>query len=585
MKIAIANSVGLDCDGYTIIHSPSRWSWGQKNNAHAFTYYPWELCYTSSLLKKETDFNVRFFDGCLHKMNLQSYIETLSFFKPDLLVMDPSARTIAVDRELMLAMKRCFGTRLAVGGSYAAAFPEEVSSWADYVMLGEYEFTVLAISRGEKNIPGLYPGVPHPLIDINLLPLPEDDDVSRLDYAIPPEPNCEYIEIQAYASRGCPFHCNFCVCGNLSYEKPNWRSRDIDKIIYEIKHLKQKYPIMEGIFFDEEMHNMKKSFILDLSDSIIKNGLDNLKYNAMCAYFCMDGDMLEAMKRAGYYKVRIGIETASRDVALLADMKQKYNRTTLENVLKTAYEIGISVYGTFTVGLRGADYEKDIETGEMLKSYVKSGWIKDVQVSINTPQPGTPFYKWADENGFILTKDWNKYDGGARAVVDRPNYRHFMVEKAFKNVLACYDEGLYLRNHHQLESSIISSLKFLRLDMKKVLIFRSNRMWQIKILILALKKYREDLIIDIIAQPEVIDELKNNGSINKVFNYDAGFFNEKNFFGLFSEEELKNVYDEIFVPINNKTSAGYESIYNISERISDKILTMFPDGKIEIYKK
>ena len=110
-------------------------------------------------------------------------------------------------------------------------------------------------------------------------------------------------------------------------------------------------------------------------------------------------------------------------------------------------------------------------------------------------------------------------------------------------------------------------------------------MWQIKILILALKKYREDLIIDIIAQPEVIDELKNNGSINKVFNYDAGFFNEKNFFGLFSEEELKNVYDEIFVPINNKTSAGYESIYNISERISDKILTMFPDGKIEIYKK
>ena len=61
MKIAIANSVGLDREGYYIIHSPSRWSWGQKNNKNAFTYYPWELAYTSSLLKRETDYEIRFF--------------------------------------------------------------------------------------------------------------------------------------------------------------------------------------------------------------------------------------------------------------------------------------------------------------------------------------------------------------------------------------------------------------------------------------------------------------------------------------------------------------------------------------------
>ena len=50
MKVAICNSVGIDADGYAMIHSPSRWTNSTKD-LNIFTYYPWELAYCSSILK------------------------------------------------------------------------------------------------------------------------------------------------------------------------------------------------------------------------------------------------------------------------------------------------------------------------------------------------------------------------------------------------------------------------------------------------------------------------------------------------------------------------------------------------------
>ena len=64
MKIVLANSIGIDRHGYYIIHSPSRWSEGVRNAYHWFAYYPWELAYLSSLLKKNTQHQVALVDGC-----------------------------------------------------------------------------------------------------------------------------------------------------------------------------------------------------------------------------------------------------------------------------------------------------------------------------------------------------------------------------------------------------------------------------------------------------------------------------------------------------------------------------------------
>ena len=66
MKVAVCNSVGIDADGYAMIHSPSRWTNSTKDH-NIFTYYPWQLAYCSSILKRDTEHEVKFFDGCLEK--------------------------------------------------------------------------------------------------------------------------------------------------------------------------------------------------------------------------------------------------------------------------------------------------------------------------------------------------------------------------------------------------------------------------------------------------------------------------------------------------------------------------------------
>ena len=97
---------------------------------------------------------------------------------------------------------------------------------------------------------------------------------------------------------------------------PNWRPRGTPRTsILELQTLRAKYPQLEGIFFDEEVHNGSKKYILELTRAIRENGLDDLKYDVMCGQWPMDEEVLDAMKSAGYYMIRLGIETAGEHAA------------------------------------------------------------------------------------------------------------------------------------------------------------------------------------------------------------------------------------------------------------------------------
>ena len=105
MKVAVCNSVGIDADGYAMIHSPSRWTNSTKD-LNIFTYYPWELAYCSSILKRDTDHEVRFYDGCLDKLDHDAFVKKISDFAPDYLIMDCATRTINADSRFAKELKK-----------------------------------------------------------------------------------------------------------------------------------------------------------------------------------------------------------------------------------------------------------------------------------------------------------------------------------------------------------------------------------------------------------------------------------------------------------------------------------------------
>jgi radical SAM superfamily enzyme YgiQ (UPF0313 family) len=134
------------------------------------------------------------------------------------------------------------------------------------------------------------------------------------------------------------------------------------------------------------------------------------------------------MYQAGYYKLRIGIETASEKVAQAMRKKIEVNR--LVDNLKVAKSIGMKMYGTFTFGAPESNREEDLKTVRLIKYLLEEALLDDLQISICTPQPGTPFHQMAKERGFLLTEDWVQFDG-VRAVVSYPDYPAQEIEEVF----------------------------------------------------------------------------------------------------------------------------------------------------------
>jgi len=583
MKIVIANSVGVDTNGYHMVHVPSRWSLGVKNHTNC-SYYPWELAYTSSLLKQETNHEIKFLDGVLNAWDFDTYIQRLREEKPNWLVMESSTRTIREDLRLAEAIKKEFKTKVIMTGQHPMANPEEVLKVADFVCVGEYEFAVLDLVRGKdpKIIPGVYPNSRGELPDINLLPFPEDDDVRRIDYH---EPNCRFRQIQMYGSRGCPRRCNFCAAATLYYDQLNWRPRNIDSIIQEIKGLKDKYPEMEGIFFDEETHNIQKNFNIQLSQEIKKSGLDDLKYEAMCEYISLDEEALVEMKSAGYYKIRFGIETGSDHVAEQMTLGKKHNIKKLRSILNFGKNIGMLFYGTISVGGLGSSPEEDQKTVDLVYELASNGLMQEIQVSINTPQPGTDFYNSCIEKNLIKTQVTNdNFDGNGHVVVEYPNYRAEEIQKKQHEALDAFDRGKAKTDAKTFMEIAKDSFKSIPQN-STVLVLRSARLWMVQIIITAMNQYRKSNV-DLLGQNSIVKELESNSGIDRIYNYGDGFFSLETIESHLMEQLRSKAYEYVLLPMANNHLEGYRNVLDVALSIEPKvILGVYPEGNVFVIKE
>lgn len=444
-----------------------------------YTYYPRDLAYLSSLLKRNTDHNVKLIDGCLLRYDKEKYAEVLINEKPDWLVFENSTRTFGEDEWIARKVKEETGTKVMITGQHVTAFPEEGLSFADTVVQGEFLKSALDFFKNGAKPKKLIPFDLSGLIDVKDLPFPEDDDISRYEYAQNSDLVCEYREIQIYATRGCPYGCIYCVARHSYFGGPQFRTRPVDDVIAEIRLMDEKYPDLEGFFFDDEIHNSNIRYTKELAQAIIDAGLNHFKYDAMCAYNTFDDESLELMKRAGYYKVRLGIETASDISADQMGLKGKYRPEKLYKILEKAKSVGIKVFGTFTLGGRGTSETEDMKTVKLMADLIESDLLYDCQISICTPQPGTPFFNWAKSEGLLDTVDWNRFDGGEDAVISMPEYPADRIREMRKSALLAYDNARKIRDGKLFAENWSKSAQEIVQAPRRVLLFRSSRDWHL----------------------------------------------------------------------------------------------------------
>ena len=424
MRILICQPPGRFPGDRYVCPFPSRWT-SMFQGYPVFIYYPYELAYLSTLLKRELPEDyVKLVDGTYLRFTAEDYIQYLELERPDWLIFEVDSVTYQESLRVARAIKQKFGTRVIIAGQYPTAFPEQVlADGMDYACIGEFEYAVLDILKGRdpKSIEGVYPNSYRKVLDIDSLPDPEDEDIRRIDYSY-----CgghrwtKYREIEVHASRGCPYTCDFCVAGTVYYEKENWRFRSPARIVAEIETLRRKYPEMEGCWFNEETHIIRKKDIMAFCRALIESGNNDLKYEAMANHQRLDEEILEMLKQAGYYKLRLGIETIDEATGRSIGRKTKADR--LHDLLRSAKKLGIEIYGTFMIGASGSTPEGDRKTIDYGKKLISEGLISSWQCSISVPHPGTTFYKKAVQNGWLTTNHLEAFNGSSGTVVSYPDY-------------------------------------------------------------------------------------------------------------------------------------------------------------------
>jgi radical SAM superfamily enzyme YgiQ (UPF0313 family) len=315
-----------------------------------------------------------------------------------------------------LAVKAQSGAQVWLTGPMATMESDRCleDGW-DRTFAGEFERQVLDAIL-DRSTPDGY-------IDLDWLPLPEDDDICRLDYTEISNPILPGL-IQVYPTRGCPLACTFCVVplyyGGHGSSHKSHRQRDPHKVCDEIDYLSDRYGSnFAGCFFNEEAHNANADWLLSFASTLVERGLDGYCYDAMCGYWNFTEEMVQAVARAGYRQLRFGVESTSEQVG--KEIRKTMHLDRLERFMGWCREYGVGCYGTFQIGAPGSSEETDRRTLEDLGRWASAGMMGRWQVSTSTPQPGTPFYQHVKDQGWLVTEDLSMFDG-RNAVVSYPDY-------------------------------------------------------------------------------------------------------------------------------------------------------------------
>jgi len=400
----------------------------EKTRKDFFVPFPFFLAYSTSLLKKN-GINAKIIDSIAEGESYEKFYEKVKNFHPDVLLIETSTPSFPNDINVAKHIKDTLGTKIAFSGPHVSAFREKILEefpFVDFVLYGEYEFTILDLAKtlengkNLKNIKGLVYREKNkivknsergPIKDFNDLPWPERESLPMYNYygiAALPTP-----QVQVWATRGCPFHCIFCVWAETMF-KNKFRSRDPIDVANEVEYLIKKYGFKSVYFFDDSFDLWGKTNILKLCDEIKKRNL-NIKWGAQMRADTLDYETLKKMREAGFDGALLGVESGNQEI--IDRIRKNLDLNKVRQTIKWFKELGIKAHLTFTIGLPGETKETIRRTLEFAKELAPYS----AQFSITTPFPGTEYYTMLERKKFILTKDWNKYQGGRNTVIRTEN--------------------------------------------------------------------------------------------------------------------------------------------------------------------
>lgn len=373
----------------------SRWPASREIESY---WYPVWLTYPAGMLPDS-----KVLDAPPHKVSIEQTVEMAKDF--ELLVLFTSTPGFAVDVKMAEMMKDVNPSlKVAFVGPPVTVEPEKslrASKAIDFVVRKEFDHQIVDYANGKplEDLPGVSfrkgDGFMHnpdgPVIE-NLDELPWASKVYKrdLDFTRYNVPFLLNPFVSIYTSRGCPAQCTFCLWPQ-THSGHRWRLRSIEDVVNEVRWIKDNFPGIQEVFFDDDTFNYKKERTIALCKELAKVGMTW----SCTSRVTTDYDTLKAMKDAGGRLMIVGYE--SGDPQILKNIKKGANVDMARRFTANAHKLGLKIHADFIVGLPGESKESIRRTIDFAKELD----CETIQVSIAHPYPGTEFYDYAKSNGLI----------------------------------------------------------------------------------------------------------------------------------------------------------------------------------------
>jgi radical SAM superfamily enzyme YgiQ (UPF0313 family) len=321
---------------------------------------------------------------------------------------------------------------IVLGGVHPTVLPDEVlrEPAVDIVVRGEGENTMRDLAAGKPidQVQGIsYRGryaIRHapdrPLIrDLDALPFPAYHLLPMNKYHPAPGASKRHPTISMLATRGCPGRCTFCyrIFG------PRLRVRSGLKIAEEVKYLHENFGIREICFYDDTFTVAKRQ-VYAFCRAIEAMGID-LAWVCFSRVDTVDEALLRCMKKAGCHQILYGVESASPEI--LRNIGKRTDLERIEKNIQLTKKVGIDVRISLMLGNPG-------ETEQTMRETLQYAIRLDPDVAmfnITTPFPGTDMFHWAEQNGYLITKNWEEYDL-AHPVMDLPTVSAKKIQEFYR---------------------------------------------------------------------------------------------------------------------------------------------------------
>ena len=239
--------------------------------------------------------------------------------------------------------------------------------------------------------------------------------------------------LSLYTGRGCRSKCTFCLWPQ-TVGGHRYRVRSVGHVIDEIRLAKAWFPQVKEFFFDDDTFTDDRPRAEAIARELGRLGVTwscNAKANVPRA-------TLEILRDNGLRLLLVGYETGNQQI--LNNIKKGMRIDIARRFTKDCHELGITIHGTFILGLPG-------ETRETIEETIRfAGEINPhtIQVSLAAPYPGTELYRQAVENGWLDTSHAELID--ERGVQIAPlHYPHLSHTEIFESLETFYKRFYFRR--------------------------------------------------------------------------------------------------------------------------------------------